>query len=806
MMPHQSKEKTTIRVKRKSSLLLLFLLVSCNIWAQGPSLCNTAPFAVTVTQPDGSELEVIGVGNMFLNYTETTDGFTILKNVEGNYCYAEMGNGGNLVPTKIPASEEDLNRRTFPMMENFKATTPKHLRNSPEVEALVVNGKRMATLLNQQGNNTVNTGDKPLNQTFPTSGKRRALMILIQYKDQKSKYTPTDFKNMMNQVNYNSTGSFRDYYLQNSFNKLDVTVDVFGWYTSDSSYKYYGNNTTGADAGQARAKILVAQAIDSAHAAGVDFSLYDNDKDGNVDGVMVVHSGPGAEEGAQNQYIWSHRWTLDNYKRKYNGVTMDNYIVMPETRGGNTRMVGRGVFCHEFGHLLGLPDLYDVLNKSEGVGNWALMAGGEWLGTEAYPASHDAWSKVLLKWIRPVQISGDGFYTLKPSTVDSTIYKVTTPVSHEYYLLENRQKKGVDLYLDGHGLAIWHVDDSVIQNGLFANLVNTVPKHKGLDLVQADGKHDLDTMKSPENRGDAGDLYPGSSNNTNFTDSTIPSARSYNKRYSNIRIFKIAELKDSSITFGFGALPQAFIKTPVSNICQNGIISFGNNSKYADKYVWFHHNRIDSSIILTDTFKSAGKFLVKLGAISKTGIITYDSVYITVNANAVANFSISLKKLVVTFINHSLNASSYNWSFGDGSVGFFATPTFQHTYKDTGTFSVRLVVVGLGGCNDTITKSIHIDGVSGIAEARNAIEGLAVYPNPLHNNVSIQFDIIKPSSLSIVLYNAIGQEEGILDETKLFSGKYNRTFDLSSLNLPKGLHFIKISTDQLSQNISIVKY
>jgi hypothetical protein len=469
-------------------------------------------------------------------------------------------------------------------------------------------------------------------------------------------------------------------------------------------------------------------------------------------------------------------------------------------------MVNRGVFCHEFGHLMGLPDLYDILNKSEGVGNWALMAGGEWLGNEAYPASHDAWSKTFLGWITPVSITGDGYYTLKPSTTDSTIYKITSPVSHEYYLLENKQKINEDQALDGHGLAIWHVDDSMMTANLPYNTVNTVPKHKALDLEQADGKYDLDTMKSPENRGDAGDLYPGSTSNTSFTDSTTPSARTYNKRNSNVRIFKITELANNNVTFGFGALPQAFIKSPVTNICANQVISFGNNSKYASKYVWFHKGRIDSVTTITDTFKTAGKFLVKLGAISNTGVIGYDSVYITVNPNAVASFSTNAKKLVVTFTDRSTNASSYNWSFGDGNVGFFATPTFQHTYKDTGTYKIRLVVVGLGGCNDTLTKSIHIDGVSGIAEARKKLEELEVFPNPVQNNVNIQFNISKPSALSIVLYNALGQKEGILDEATMLSGKYNKSFDLAGFNVPKGLHFIQINADEMTQNVSIVKY
>src|SRR5690606_12951746 len=131
-------------------------------------------------------------------------------------------------------------------------------------------------------------------------------------------------------------------------------------------YAHYGHNQ-----GFQRSRQLMAEAIDAAEAGGVDFSQYDNDGDGFVDAIIAVHAGPGAEVGAQLQYIWSHRWTMGNLARHYDGVTVNDYILNPETRPWG--MVGVGVIAHEFGHALGLPDLYDTDNSSRGIGNFGLM-------------------------------------------------------------------------------------------------------------------------------------------------------------------------------------------------------------------------------------------------------------------------------------------------------------------------------------------------------------------------------------------------------------------------------------------------
>ncbi|CAD5256763.1 MULTISPECIES: M6 family metalloprotease domain-containing protein [unclassified Imperialibacter] len=509
----------------RTSFKLIFLLATffvSQLRAQSgldPSNCPASPYAVEITQPDNSKLRVVGKGNMANHHTETEDGYTVVKNARGIYEYAEIKEG-RLAPSGTKASNPSGRDASS---KSFLNSQPKHLRDAISRSA------------SSNSPMNVNQSNSPgIEYAFPTAGTRKVLVILIKYPDLANTYTVTDFDDMMNEVNYNTTGSFRDYFLKVSGNELDVDADVFGWYEAENSHDYYGEENNDDNL----ARELVGEAIDAAEVAGVDFSVYDNDSDGFVDGVIIVHAGPGAEEGSQTEYIWSHRWNLGytyipeaNYYREYDGVVLNDYMINPEIRQ-TTNMVGIGVFCHEFGHGLGLPDLYDIDDSngdSEGIGNWGLMAGAGWLNNERTPGFMCAWSRAKLEWVTPTIIeSGD--YSLDPSVSSTTVYKIATNDPKEYFLLENRQKTGQDTYIPGEGLAIWHIDDNKTTNG--------DETHKLVDLEEADGLNGLD---NGTNRGDAGDLYPGTSSNTLFDDSSNPNSKLYIGSNSNIQISSIVE-------------------------------------------------------------------------------------------------------------------------------------------------------------------------------------------------------------------------------------------------------------------------
>ena len=169
-----------------------------------------------------------------------------------------------------------------------------------------------------------------------------------------------------------------------------------------------------------------------------------------------------------------------------------------------------GVLCHEFGHLLGLPELYAPGGaKHEGIGVWGLMGQGTWLGRGDQPPHPEAWSKAHLGWVDVDTIDHTTLgVTLPAVTRSPRVLKipVTPGNTHEYYLLENRLREGSDAKLPGEGLLVWHVDERV--TGFRTAQQN--PAHKMLHLVEADGRGDLDRGHAAGgNRGDATDPWSG---------------------------------------------------------------------------------------------------------------------------------------------------------------------------------------------------------------------------------------------------------------------------------------------------------
>ncbi|HUV29930.1 MAG TPA: M6 family metalloprotease domain-containing protein [Acidobacteriota bacterium] len=307
---------------------------------------------------------------------------------------------------------------------------------------------------------------------------------------------------------FNPTGSMTDYYFEISYGTVYIRGDVFGWYMMPKTYEYY----VGTDDGLSRSGELAGAAVDAAEAAGVDFSPYANG-DQWVDGVIVVHSGAGAETGAYG--IWSHMSSMP--QRYYDGVAINLYTMNPEEQGiGLTSM---GVFCHEWGHILGLADLYDLNSDSpgDGLGDWSLMAGGSWNGNGQTPAHPDAFTRAQAGFVDIVWLESNLYQVELPQVEHNrVVYGMKDdPLgpSPQYWLVENRQRVGFDAELPGAGLCIYHVDEAVpVQNNRFRYRVA---------LEQADGRNDLTYTGGS----DAGDSWPGSTNNRDFHDQSVPDSK-----------------------------------------------------------------------------------------------------------------------------------------------------------------------------------------------------------------------------------------------------------------------------------------
>ena len=372
---------------------------------------------------------------------------------------------------------------------------------------------------------------------------KHVLILCVQFSNLVATETSASFQDMVNNDSWKSgVGGMSKYYKNVSYDAVSVQADYGDWITAaqPSSYYAYSNANFAT-----HVKELVSQCIDSAEANGVDFSIYDNDGDGVVDGLFIVHAGKGAEEGNQTQYIWSHQSSMGSpYSRTYDGKIESKYIIMPEKYGSNH--VDIGVFCHEYGHMLGLPDLYDTNGStngfSEGVGNWCLMADGSWGGngsTPERPSHMSAYCRELLGYTTPTVVASNQALSLPQIETNSFSYKIWMDEnqSDEYMLIENRQQSGFDLNLPASGLLIYHIDKNLADIWAASNSINVTNSHLGVKVYEADG---AEQMAGGMNRGNNGDPYPGSTGNTSLDSSTTPNSRLWNSSSSGVEITDIS--------------------------------------------------------------------------------------------------------------------------------------------------------------------------------------------------------------------------------------------------------------------------
>lgn len=401
-------------------------------------------------------------------------------------------------------------------------------------------------------------------QSLSLRGNRSIPVISVEFKNIAASFPSADYQKLL----FDEGGkawSMSTYYQKASNGMFGVGGKVLGPYklaANDSAYEGANNGLGGDHFGK-----LLEESFTKAD-ADIDFGQFDNDgpdgnpnsgdDDGFVDTVLLIHPEIGGEcrkPGALRN-IWSHSWhyskgmghdnsftTNDNSNRIDDDtglpvpnakILIEDYTVQPGLSCNSTptakQIIEIGVFCHEYGHALGLPDLYDRSEpKSHGIGTWCLMASGSYGGDDNHadrPCHMSAWCKHYLGWA-DVQPLTSALLNFEPVEKRNRVYRFTVPGTKnlEYFLIEYRSKGGWDEFLHTGGLAIWHVDERV--GGTSANWPfapenegqndsqNTLslnppplfePKHQLVALIQADGGMHLENANAG-NRGDAGDLF-----------------------------------------------------------------------------------------------------------------------------------------------------------------------------------------------------------------------------------------------------------------------------------------------------------
>lgn len=349
----------------------------------------------------------------------------------------------------------------------------------------------------------------------------KAIAILVDFEDNVATTPLAHYDSLLSSLGTYPTGSFRDFFLENSYTDIDLVMTVVGWLRMPQTYAYYANGQYGFGSYPQNAQRMAEDAVWAADSL-VDFSEFDNDSNGVVDALFIVHAGPGAEQTGNPDDIWSHAWVTYNIPY-VDGVYAYNYSTEPE----NGRI---GVFCHEAGHaVFGLPDLYDYDYDSYGVGRWSLMAAGSWNGSPGgtRPAHFDAWCKIQAGFVTPKIPTSNQAGVQFPRVEDNPIiYKLWTngTPGQEFFVVENRQQMGFDDHLPGYGLLIYHVDEAQDGNDNQWYPGYTTHGHYLVAVEQADGLWQLEQYI---NAGNNGDPFPGSSDNRAFNDTTIPDSKDY---------------------------------------------------------------------------------------------------------------------------------------------------------------------------------------------------------------------------------------------------------------------------------------
>ena len=392
-------------------------------------------------------------------------------------------------------------------------------------------------------------------QNESLGSKRKALVLMVDFNDKNGQNSHQDFQKLLFSQGNAIPSSLREYYHEVSNYNFDINGDVFGWFRADGNYCSYSDdlNQNSRSWVLPNAQRLVRETIIKARNSGINFSNYDSNGDGKVDTLIVIFAGEGADDKfiaetnrSKCYNIYPHYNQFANPIRIQNGIEVDNYILMHELPFEDV-----GGYCHEVGHNLGLPDLYLSDHSSTVVGEWCLMGIGDRNNDGKSPAHLSALCRIHLGFAKPVIINGNlNRYSILNITNSNHIYRIDVPGTDgkEYFLIENRQKKGFDSYLPGFGLLIWHVDETMAVD----YFPNYDPSRYFVCLKQADGLDDLEvriiTGEMPKIterdwEGDDGDVFPGKTSNRTFNAVSNPSSNSNDGNPSCVEIISISDSK-----------------------------------------------------------------------------------------------------------------------------------------------------------------------------------------------------------------------------------------------------------------------
>lgn len=524
---------------------------------------------ITLKQADGTTITLYLRGDESTHWYESLDGYSLLE-VEDQFYYAVLDKDGNMVASKVKAHNQD--QRTRQEKKLLRKTPPK-LRYSPQ-QMSEKRAKGPVALANSPARTLANSSLAKAfkaRKTLTETVVRRAPIILVNFADKKMTTPKENYDELVNSTNYTKngcTGSFRDYFLDNSRGFFRFEADVIGPVTLSKNMKYYGGNDS--DGEDSHPQEMAAEACRLASESGVDFSQYDFDDDGYVDGVHIIFPGKGEETSGGKDAIWSHMWNVDETV-ELDGKQLDVYSCSAEfSYEGDWACIG--TLVHELSHVFGLPDLYDsdyTDNGGEAVTpeDFDVMDQGSYNNDSKTPPLHNAWSRIQMGWLDEVELTEACRVELYPAQQATQAFYYNTPVEGEYFVLDYRGEESKwDEYIPGYGMLIFAVNENVeIKYGRYNvsaweyNCINCDPDNRGFYIKQANGGQDSEASMG------SGTPFPGSRNKTSFTDETAPAATSHSGQKTGKPITEIEEMEEGGVSFVF-IEPSNIIRDNLGNM------------------------------------------------------------------------------------------------------------------------------------------------------------------------------------------------------------------------------------------------
>ena len=510
-----------------------------------------------IKQADGTTITVKAYGDEDLSYFLASDG-TLLYQEGTNFYIAGVKADGTLYSTGVLAHEPSM--RTIKEISAIKAQNAKAFYNSMETQA--------------KANKVRREPMTPDNSLLPSLGKHKIPVILVEFSDvefsvENPKATFDKYlngKELFNKETDPEMGqnyaSVAKYFKDMSFGKFEPEFEVYGPVNLGKPLATYG-------AGYSSEENMGLLLTDACTAVDdeVDFTQYDSNDDGNIDLIYIIYAGFSQSIAGNSTDCIHPKSGYLSLAKSFDGMDVKRYGVNNELNGtpadqANGPIInGIGLFCHEFSHCMGLPDLYPKSGSiaeaciNQNMDYWSLMDAGEYTANGYRPTAYTAWERERLGWMEIGTLTGPSNVELKSLDEGGAafrIYNDKDETGHEYYIVENVQNNGWNKNLFGNGLMVTHVDYLSSQFSLGGCKVNNTGGHPRMHVMAADGmfvpeyflgstiedsyitflkEHNADLVAKyggqvfsiDDYKAEAaGDLFPGTSNATSLTDDSQP--------------------------------------------------------------------------------------------------------------------------------------------------------------------------------------------------------------------------------------------------------------------------------------------